>query len=74
MTLTQKIQLTTKTSIMNIQDFTEKAQDLVQSTDYKLQAIVLATDGKDISTVNYGTDDMRARMMLIIFQRKVMSF
>ncbi|MDV3559810.1 hypothetical protein CMU68_10560 [Elizabethkingia anophelis] len=48
---------------MNIQDFTKKAQDLVQSTDYKLQVVVLATDGKDISTVNYGTDDMRARMI-----------
>ncbi|MDV4025700.1 hypothetical protein CMT52_15310 [Elizabethkingia anophelis] len=41
---------------MNIQDFTEKAQDLVQSTDYKLQVVVLATDGTDISTINYGTD------------------
>ncbi|MDV3612412.1 hypothetical protein CMU81_01030 [Elizabethkingia anophelis] len=48
---------------MNIQDFTEKAQDLVQSTDYKLQVVVLATDGTDISTINYGTDEVRAMMV-----------
>ena len=48
---------------MNIQDFTEKAQDFVQSTDYKLQVVVLATDGTDISTINYGTDEVRAMMI-----------
>lgn len=48
---------------MNIQDFTKKAQDLVQSTDYKLQVVVLATDIKDISSINYGTDEVRAMMV-----------
>ncbi|MEN5132682.1 hypothetical protein [Elizabethkingia anophelis] len=48
---------------MNIQDFTKQAQDLVQSTDYKLQAVVLATDGTDISTINYGTDEVRAMIV-----------
>lgn len=48
---------------MNIQDFTEKDIDLANSTEQRLHVIVIATDGKDISITNYGTDYMRALMV-----------
>lgn len=48
---------------MNLENFVPKAQKLLESTEQEIQAIILACDGEDISIINYGTDDMRARMI-----------